>query len=185
MAQVLTVLSNSGGTGTGNGTTSYPGPGVTKAIYKEQFTFALDGTHTAQTLYPIGVITRPGVIAAVTCGWLEVNAANTTLATVDVLKRSIGASSAGTSVLGTVATLSNNATAQAQQSVSTAFALTQNAGGAAVRPVLSTTAATLAVAAGDQLMVTTTATSTQGVDLCCTVEILYYLNDEVASTNLI
>ncbi len=185
MSQSLLVLSNSGGTGTGNGSTTYPGAGVTKAVYRFPFTMAIDSTHTAQTLYPIGVVARPGTIKAVTCGWLEVNAANTTLATIDVLKRSIGATSAGTSVLGTLATLTNNQTAQQQQTVSTAFALTQNSGAAAVKPILSTTAATVAVAAGDQLMVTTTATSTQGVDLCVTVEIEYNLNDEVASAGLI
>jgi len=185
MSQPLLVLSNSGGTGTGNGTTTYPGQGVTKAVYRQQYTFAIDGTHTAQTLYPIGVITRPGTIKAVTGTWLEVNAANTTLATFDVLKRSTGAASTGTSVLSTVGTLTNNQTAQNLQAVSTAFALSQNTGAAAVKPVLSTTAATVAVAAGDQLVVTTVATSTQGVDMTVTVEVEYNLNDEVASAGLI
>lgn len=185
MAQPLLLLSNSGGTGVGNGLTTYVGPGVTKALYRFPLVFTKASTHTAQTLVPIGGVTRPGIVKAVTCGWLEVNAANTTLATVQVLKRSLGAAAAGTALLSTAATLTNNATAQNWQVVSTAFALTQNTGAAAVAPVLSTTAGVTSLAAGDVLTVTTVATSTQGTDIFIEVEIEYSLNDESSSSNLI
>lgn len=181
----LIVLSNSGGTGTGNGLTTYNGPGVTKAVYRSIVFFNKASTHTAQTLVPICTITRPGTVKAISCSWLEVNAANTTLATFQVLKRSTGAAAAGTALLSTAATLTNNATTQAVQTVSTAFALSQNTGAAAVAPILSTTAATVALAAGDQLVLTSTATSTQGTDASVSIEIEYNLNDEVASPNLL
>lgn len=174
----LVVLSNSDGTGTGNGLTTYPGPGESKAVYRYPVTFTKASTHTAQTLVPIATITRPGVVKAISASWLEVNAANTTLATVQVLKRSTGAAAAGTALLSTAGTLSNNATSQAVQSISTAFALSQNTGAAAVAPILSTTSGVTTLAAGDQLVLTTVATSTQGTDLSVTVEIEYNLNDE-------
>ncbi len=185
MSQSLIGLSNSGGTGTGNGTTTYIGPGVTKLVYRYPVIFTKASTHTAQTLVPLGVITRPGIVKAVTAAWLEVNAANTTLATIQVTKRAAGAAAAGTSLLSTVGTLTNNQTAQAWSAVSTAFVPALNTGSANVNPILSTVAATVAVAAGDELCLTTTATSTQGTDLTVTVEIEYSLNDEIASANLI
>ncbi len=185
MSQPLLLLSNSGGTGTGQGGTTYVGPGVTKGVYRTTFVWKKDSTHTAQTLVPMAVVTRACTVKAITGAWLEVNAANTTLATFQVLKRSLGAAAAGTALLSTVGTLSNNATAQNWQVVSTAFALTQNAGAAAVAPILSTTAATVALAAGDVLTVTTVATSTQGTDMVISIDCEYTLNDEVASTNLI
>lgn len=185
MAQPLVVLTNSGGTGTGNGLTTYPGAGVTKAVYRFPVIFTKASTHTAQTLVPLATITRPGTVKAISASWLEVNAANTTLATVQVLKRSNGAAAAGTALLSTAGTLTNNATAQNTSSISSAFAPTLNAGSANVNPILSTTAATVALAAGDQLVLTTVATSTQGTDLSVTVEIEYNLNDESSSSNLI
>ncbi len=185
MAQPLLVLSNSGATGTGNGVTTYPGKGITKAVYRFPVTFQMASTHTAQTLVPLATIARPGIVRSISASWLEVNAANTTLATVDVLKRASGAAAAGTSLLATVGTLTNNATSQATQSIGTAFALAQNTGAAAVRPVLATSTATLTLAAGDQLVLTTVATSTQGTNLSVTVEVEYNLNDEVADPGLI
>lgn len=178
MSQALAVLSNAGPGGSA-------GAGMTKAVYRYPFTFTKASTHTAQTLVPLGVVARAGTVKAVTCAWLEVNAANTTLATVQITKRSLGAAAAGTSLLSTAATLSNNQTAQNWQVVSTAFALTQNTGAAAVSPILSTTAATVALAAGDELCITTTATSTQGTDMTVTVEVEYNLADDSTPSGLI
>ncbi len=185
MSQPLLVLSNSGGTGVGNGVTTYPGAGVTKAVYKEVFVFNVASTHTAQTIVPIAVLTRPGVVTAITASWTEVNAANTTLATIDIRKRAQSAAAAGTSLLATLATLTNNQTTQTRSTVSTAFAATVNTGSANVSPVLAASAATLALAAGDSICVTTTATSTQGIDLSIALEVQYNLNDEIASPNLV
>lgn len=174
----LIVSSNTDGTGTGNGLTTYIGKSVTKAVYRYPLIWNKASTHTAQTLVPIATITRPGVVKAVSFSWLEVNAANTTLATFQVLKRSSGAAAAGTALLSTAATLTNNASSQSVQSVSTAFPLVQNTGAAAVAPILSTTAGVTTLAAGDQIVLTSTATSTQGTDASCTIEIEYTLNDE-------
>lgn len=188
MAQSLVVLSNSGGTGTGNtgtGNTSYPGPGETKAVYRISPTFTKASTHTAQTLVPVWVATRPGIVKSVTAAWLEVNAANTTLATVQITKRSAGAAAAGTALLSTAGTLTNNATAQNWSVISSAFVPALNTGSANVNPILSTTAATVAFVAGDEFCLTTVATSTQGTDLTVTFEVEYTLNDEIASPNLI
>ncbi len=184
----LLVLSNSGGTGTGNtgtGNTAYPGAGVTKGVYREILPFNVASTHTAQTIFPFAQFTRPCTIKSLTVAWTEVNAANTTKATVDVLKRSQSGAAAGTTVLATVATLTNNATTQTRSTVSTAFTPTLNTGSANVNPVLSATASALAVSAGDSLCFTTVATSTQGVDLSGAIEVEYNLNDEVASANLL
>ncbi len=185
MSQPLLVLSNSGGTGTGNGLTTYPGAGVTKAVYREILVFNVASTHTAQTIVPIAVFARAGTVKAITAAWTEVNAANTTLATIQVLKRGQSAAAAGTALLSTVGTLTNNATTQTRSTVSTAFAATVNTGSANVSPILSVTAGVTSLAAGDSLCVTTTATSTQGIDLSIAVEVEYNLNDEVASANLI
>lgn len=176
----LIALSNSDGTGTGNagGGTTYPGAGETKLVYRTAYTFTKASTHTAQTLVPLAVITRPCTVKSVTAAWLEVNAANTTLATVQITKRSAGAAAAGTSLLSTAGTLTNNATAQNWSVISTAFVPALNTGSANVNPILSTTAATVALAAGDELCVTTTASSTQGTDLTIVVEVEYNLNDE-------
>ncbi len=189
MSVPLIVLSNSGGTGTGNtgGTnTSYPGPGETKAVYRTIHSFNVDSTHTAQTTFPLVVFTRTGgVIKSVTAQWTEVNAANTTLATIDVLKWTVSGSSTGTSILSTVGTLTNNQTTQTRSTISTAFTPTLNTGSANVNPVLKTTASVINITAGDALEVTTTATSTQGTELTIAVEVEWNLNDEVASPNLI
>ncbi len=187
MAVSLVIPSNSGGsaTGTGNGLTTYIGPGETKAVYRYNFTFTKASTHTAQTLVPLGVVTRPGTVKAVTAAWLEVNAANTTLATVQVLKRSAGAAAAGTALLSTAGTLTNNQTAQNWSVVSTAFTPALNTGSANVNPILSTTSGVTTLAAGDELTVTTTASSTQGTDLTITIEIEYTLNDEQPSSNIL
>ena len=159
--------------------------GITGLQYRVAYSYDVPSTHTAKTLVPVCTIPRAGTVKSISCSWLEVNAANTTLATVQVLKRASGAAAAGTALLSTAATLTNNATSQAVQSVGTGFALSQNTGAAAVKPILSTTAATVAVAAGDQIVVTTTATSTQGTDLSVTIEIEYNLADDVVSPGLI
>lgn len=161
--------------------------GVTTATYKYTAVFTKASTHTAQTRVPFGpVFTRAGVIKSVTATWLEVNAANTALATIDVLKKTQSGAGTGTSILGTLGTLTANATTQTDSTISTAFTPTLNAGSANVNPILTTTAATLLVAAGDSLIVTTTATSTQGTDLVVSVEIDFNLGDSAgASTNLI
>lgn len=189
MSVPLVVLSNSGGTGTGNtgsGNTSYPGAGITKAVYRTIHSFSVDSTHTAQTTFPLVEFTRTGgVIKSVTAAWTEVNAANTTLATVDVLKWTVSGSATGTSVLSTLGTLTNNATAQTRSTISTAFTPTLNTGSANVNPILKTTASVINITAGDALYVTTTATSTQGVEFSLSVEVEWTLNDEVASPLLI
>lgn len=175
--QVLSVISNAGPGGS-------LGAGMTKASYKVQLTFTKASTHTAQTLVPIGQVTRPCTIRSVTASWLEVNAANTTLATVNVLKKTMSGAAAGTTILGTVGTLTNNATTQTTSTVSTYFTPTLNTGSANVNPVLTTTAATLAMAAGDSLMLTTVATSTQGTDLIVVVEVEFNLADDTTPTGL-
>lgn len=185
MSQNLVVLSNTGGTGTGNGLTTYQGPGITKAVYRYPLIWNKASTHTAQTLVPIATITRPGVVKAISFSMLEVNAANTALATFQVLKRSAGAAGAGTALLSTAGTITANATAQNVSSVSTAGTIALNTGSANVAPVLSTTAGVTTLAFGDQLVLTSTATSTQNTDASCSIEIEYSLNDEVASPNLI
>ncbi len=159
--------------------------GVSPATYRQAHTFTKASTHTAQTLVPICTIPQAGIVKSVTASWLEVNAANTTLATVQVLKRASGAAAAGTALLSTAGTLTNNATSQAVQSIGTNLTLAQNTGAAAVAPILSTTAATVAVAKGDQLVLTTTATSTQGTDLSVTIEVEYNLGSDTVSPNLI
>lgn len=183
------VLSNSGGTGTANtgaGNASYPGAGVTKAVYRSIHDVKIDSTHTAQTLYPIAAFTRTGgVIKSVTASWTEVNAANTTLATVNVLKCTEAGATAGTTILATVGTLTNNATTQTRSTVSSAYVPTLSTGSANVNPILVTTASLINVTKGDALFLTTTATSTQGTDLIVSVEVEWNLNDEVASPNLI
>ncbi len=159
-------------------------PGMTLGTYREIFVFNVASTHTAQTIVPIANITRACTVKAITAAWTEVSAANTTLATIQILKRGMSAAAAGTALLGTVGTLTNNQTAQQRSTVSTAFVPTLNTGSANVNPILSTTAATLALAQGDSLCITTVATSTQGVDLSVTIEVQYTLADDTASSGL-
>lgn len=189
MSQKLLVLSNSGGTGTGNtgvGNTVYPGPGVTQGVYRTIHDVKIDSTHTAQTLYPLALFTRSGgVIKSVSASWTEVNAANSTLATINVLKCTESGATTGTTILSTNGTLTNNATTQTRSTISTAYVPTLNAGSANVNPILVTTASLINITKGDALFLTTTATSTQGTDLIVSVEVEWNLNDEVASANLI
>lgn len=171
----LIVLSNAGQGGSA-------GAGATKASYKIQAVFTKASTHTAQTLVPIGgsYCRAGGIIRSVTAAWLEVNAANTTLCTVDVLKKGMSGAAAGTSILATVGTLTNNATTQTMSTISSFFVPTLNAGSANVNPILVTSVASRTIAAGDSLVLTTVATSTQGTDLIVTVEIEYNLADDSA-----
>lgn len=175
--QTLAVISNSGPGGSA-------GAGMTKAVYRFPVIFTKASTHTAQTLVPLATFYRAGTIKSVSASWLEVNAANTTLATVDVLKRAAGAAAAGVSILGTVGTLTNNATTQTMSFVSTGAAVALNTGSANVNPILSTTASKLAISIGDSLTLTTVATSTQGTDLCVVVEVEYNLADDTTTTTL-